>query len=274
MHIPRRWNRVALLLIAGFAGSLPMGDSIAQPKNGKTPVRAKPANRESREALKGQGITLTPAVFLIRDPVVLEELNLTASQRASLAELALAANEEAWKFRDVTPDSAAASAAIQKLNDETDARMGNVLTARQLERLQQIVLQVHGPPALQSLHVAEKLALSATQRGRIASIVAESKNALSEVRARARAGEDRAALSRQVGELQSGLNDDLLAMLAPQQREQWSVLLGKPLDLARLQPLLAKAPELRGIDAWLNSEPLTLAGLRGQVVALHFWTFG
>ncbi len=34
------------------------------------------------------------------------------------------------------------------------------------------------------------------------------------------------------------------------------------------------APELEGGTAWLNSEPLTLAGLRGQVVLLNFWTYG
>lgn len=33
-------------------------------------------------------------------------------------------------------------------------------------------------------------------------------------------------------------------------------------------------PELRGIDQWLNSEPLTIAGLKGSVVLLQFWTFG
>lgn len=34
------------------------------------------------------------------------------------------------------------------------------------------------------------------------------------------------------------------------------------------------APELRGITDWINSEPLTLAELRGKVVLVHFWTFG
>ena len=33
------------------------------------------------------------------------------------------------------------------------------------------------------------------------------------------------------------------------------------------------APELRGITAWINSPPLTLASLRGKVVLVHFWTF-
>jgi hypothetical protein len=35
-----------------------------------------------------------------------------------------------------------------------------------------------------------------------------------------------------------------------------------------------KAPEITGIEEWINSKPLQLKDLRGQVVALHFWTFG
>ncbi len=36
---------------------------------------------------------------------------------------------------------------------------------------------------------------------------------------------------------------------------------------------LGLAPELRGITAWINSPPLTMATLRGKVVLVHFWTF-
>ena len=34
------------------------------------------------------------------------------------------------------------------------------------------------------------------------------------------------------------------------------------------------APELTGGGAWINSEPLTLAGLKGKVVLVNFWTYG
>ncbi len=37
---------------------------------------------------------------------------------------------------------------------------------------------------------------------------------------------------------------------------------------------LGPAPELAGISDWINAEPLTLASLRGEVVLVHFWTFG
>jgi hypothetical protein len=34
------------------------------------------------------------------------------------------------------------------------------------------------------------------------------------------------------------------------------------------------APELQGIEEWLNTKPLQLKDLKGKVVVLHFWTFG
>ena len=34
-----------------------------------------------------------------------------------------------------------------------------------------------------------------------------------------------------------------------------------------------KAPEFQGIHQWLNSPPLTLAGLKGKVVLVDFWTY-
>ena len=35
----------------------------------------------------------------------------------------------------------------------------------------------------------------------------------------------------------------------------------------------ATAPEFAGIDTWLNSDPLTMKGLRGKVVLIDFWTY-
>jgi hypothetical protein len=34
------------------------------------------------------------------------------------------------------------------------------------------------------------------------------------------------------------------------------------------------APELEGIEGWINTKPTTLKELKGRIVVLHFWTFG
>ena len=36
----------------------------------------------------------------------------------------------------------------------------------------------------------------------------------------------------------------------------------------------ATAPEFSGLSNWQNSGPLTIAGLRGKVVLVNFWTYG
>ncbi len=38
-------------------------------------------------------------------------------------------------------------------------------------------------------------------------------------------------------------------------------------------PVEGRLPELDGATEWLNSPPLTAAGLRGQVVLVEFWTY-
>lgn len=37
--------------------------------------------------------------------------------------------------------------------------------------------------------------------------------------------------------------------------------------------ILGQAPELKGIDGWINSPPVTLEELRGKVVLIDFWTY-
>jgi len=46
-----------------------------------------------------------------------------------------------------------------------------------------------------------------------------------------------------------------------------------PAVQAATLPDFGAAPEFTGIERWLNSQPLTLAQLRGRVVLVDFWTY-
>ena len=43
----------------------------------------------------------------------------------------------------------------------------------------------------------------------------------------------------------------------------------KPIEL----PIEGELPSLSGAITWLNSQPLTVDGLRGKVVLINFWTY-
>ena len=57
--------------------------------------------------------------------------------------------------------------------------------------------------------------------------------------------------------------------------EETSPLSGQaPADRLLVDPAQRqRAPDFTGIDGWLNSPPLTTAGLRGKVLLIDFWTF-
>jgi hypothetical protein len=48
---------------------------------------------------------------------------------------------------------------------------------------------------------------------------------------------------------------------------------GLPVEAQRSVRVGQPAPEITG-GPWINSEPLTLAALRGRVVLVEFWTYG
>lgn len=71
------------------------------------------------------------------------------------------------------------------------------------------------------------------------------------------------------------LIEDQLSVLQDRDLEKRDDMLSKPFSATETDSLknYGKAPEFRGIVNWLNSEPLTIEGLRGKVVLIDFWTY-
>jgi hypothetical protein len=273
MNQSRRWKLLAIPLLVAASFCLSSRDASPQSSKSRQPARKSAARSKKTEPQKaGPEVALNPIIFLIRDPLVQAELRLSAAQQTGVDELAASVNEPVWKLRDLAPE--AGSEDIGRLNEFVEAGLAKLLTATQRERAEQIVLRLQGPAAIARPKVAEQLDIARDQKATIAAICGDAQAALQDLKTRARAGNHRTELERKLENLRGDLQKDLLAALTASQRDRWAALLGKPFDVSKLQSLTAQAPELRDVEAWINTEPLTLGKLRGKVVALHFWTFG
>ena len=88
-------------------------------------------------------------------------------------------------------------------------------------------------------------------------------------------GLDTSIETRLTGLASSGSWPDLVAIERQPAVEEGLQLLrpsSAPNDTVPLEDF-GPAPELAGISDWINSPPLTMAGLRGRVVLVEFWTF-
>lgn len=265
-----RHSRLLGLVLAGAAQLLWIpAEAAPQAKTGKKPARSKPVDEQPQI-----GEQLSPAVFLVRDPLVHAALQLNGEQQTAALEIAAEFNEPIWKLRDVSAEDGAVRDEIRRINEAVESKLERLLSAAQRERLEQIVLRVQGLSAIAQPAVANRLDLTDRQREAIARLLSNSQQALAELRRGASTGKMPPDLDRRVDRLVTGMQTDILRTLGTAQTDRWKALLGKPIDLSKLQSLTAQAPELRAVEAWINSEPLTLAGLKGRVVVLHFWTFG
>ncbi len=270
-------SRFAIVMtIVGLTCGMAVAAQAKKVKSAPKAARGQQTQRE-RRAENQAGLPVepvNPGLFLLRDPLVQSELKLTDRQTAAVAALAAEFNESIWRFRDASVDSEVALKEARNLNSRVEPRLADLLDAGQRARLDGIVLQVQGTDALAYSATAARLSLTDEQQAKIAKLTAAARETMSKLRAQSTAGKDLAELNRRAATLQTGLQRDLQAVLTKSQRELWMELRGPSIDISRLQPLSARAPELRGVTAWINSEPLSLEHLRGKVVVLHFWTFG
>ena len=233
-----------------------------------------PAGAEPNDPAGQEADTAAPdlSAFLIRDPAIQTELGLSPDQRRAIRTLLDEVDGPLWALRDLPPKEAGEK--LRPLVVRVENGLAGLLDARQRSRLDQIAVQYRGLPALLDPDLSGKLSLRDDQRGQIQSIVRETRLALRKLEERSRKGERRDVLEDTAGRLRTDGREKILAVLTAPQKRQWATLVGEPFDLSRANPLAVKAPELREANAWVNSEPLSLAKLRGRVVALHFWTFG
>lgn len=235
-------------------------------------IRAGAQSETQVEAERGAAEP-SPIFFLIRDAEVQDELGLSDDLKASLGALTVELDKNLWAMRDMDPQSSEAGRAWRSLQDVLNGRLKELLSGAQHRRLTQLVLRAEGLRVLGRPEIARALGMDDRQRDRIRGIAKETDRRLAVLGKSAAAG-DRAALIEASNRVRIDENGQILAILTHAQQERWAAALGKPFEMKHLRWVGVTAPELQPADAWINSDPLTLEKLRGQVVALHFWAFG
>lgn len=209
-----------------------------------------------------------PLTMLLRDTALRRELGLRAEQ-IEVVEDALAEVEESlWRLRDLP--AGGRNDRADRLVVQLKQRLVEVLSQRQIERLDQITLRALGIPGVLEPRVAGRLKLSSVQGERMQTALDAMNAEMALLRRNSLATGDTTALAS----YQVRAEREILAVLSDSQRALLVALMGRPFDFSHVRLVACVAPELRDVEIWINSAPLTLAELRGKVVAVNFYTFG
>ena len=191
-----------------------------------------------------------PATMLLRSEPIQRELGLGVDQTAAVLEIVDGAELPLWRLRDLPPEERDRSAGL--ILDSLRAKLGRVLTIRQLGRLNELVLQARGVQAVFDSRVAGVVRVTDGQVERIRTILTAGFRETNSAEA------ERSAW----------------AVLSVPQRQILASRVGRLLDLSAVPQIACKAPEIEGVTDWINSSPVTLASLHGKVVVVHYYAFG
>lgn len=205
---------------------------------------------------------------LVRDEGIRRELELTPGGEQALDRLLDEWDERLFGLRMLSPDSDAEQVAATLSGFRDGLRQ--ILNARQQARLRGLQLQSNGWRSLTDPAVADDLSLTSSQRKRIAAALQKSLEAARKLRQSAANSGDVTNLESEAERTKAAEHTRITKVLTNPQKRKWLELVGARYDLMTVRQSAGKAPELRGIDEWVNSSPLTLGGQRGRVVVLHF----
>ncbi len=211
-----------------------------------------------------------PLTSLVRAEQVHQELALSAAQIGDVEKAAGEVDLPLWRLRDLPAKqrNEAADPLMQRLTDG----LSQILSTRQLERLNQIVWQAQGIEAVLEPQVTVRLSLSAEQVNDIGSVLSASYDRMTslQMNTEIRPESRKAAHARK---LRAEAERGVLALMDSRQQHVLTLLMGRPFDLSQVRGVACKAPELE-VETWLNSSPLKMSDLKGKVTVIHFYAFG
>ena len=192
-------------------------------------------------------------VTLARSPTVQKELKLDARQAAAVDAAVAEIDEPLWRLRDAPAQRSAAD--VARAAEEVRGRASCRIATRAAAACRTVALEGARRMGLEGRPARRSAGLDRSSRGADCRVAWLPHSSSPPAKA--------AELEKQV-----------MAKLTDKQRLRLPEVLGPAFDFSPVRQIGVKAPEIRGIEGWVNSRPIKLAELRGKVVVLHFWTFG
>lgn len=208
---------------------------------------------------------------LVHAPEVHKELKFSDKEISDLE--ALLRNVDALWFPARILPVDQQRAVTRKLESQVWEWLNTAASEEQRQRLWQLECYAQGSRILLRNDIAERISLQSSQQQKLAALARvtdESQLALSTTQF----GDPQLKGLQEKAEKASKVErEGLMKIVRPEQWQKLKSLLGDPFDTTRLKRIYAMAPEFASVEHWINSTPLTMRGLRGKVVLVHFYAF-
>ena len=211
-----------------------------------------------------------PVTSLLRAKTVHKELGLLESEINEADKIVSEFELPLWRLRDLPLHKRNAEAA--PLINQLYRKLDWILSYRQLEQLDQLVMQVRGIDVILEAKVTIKLDLSPEQTNTIRDILNTSYSKITSLRNNVETS-SQSQIAAHIQKLQAETRRNILAVLNSYQQNNFAVLMGRSFDFSQVPSIACKAPELE-VDKWINSSPVKLSELVGKVTVVHFYAFG
>ena len=213
-----------------------------------------------------------PTWGLLHEPAIEQELKLSPAQSQQFRVLLNGLDAKFFPLRNQPGDQGSKQAAA--ILEHAARNLETLLTKPQFRRFAEVQVRLQGTEALLQDGLLKVMRYTPEQREQLTKVISETRAATRELETRVAKGEPREPLEKQYAELKREELKAVTGVLTPAQQSIWRKALGRDFDTTRLGRPVYRAPELVDSGEWLNSEPLTLESLAGNVIVVHFYAFG